>query len=166
MSQATKVFTKASIIAELKKIRDRGWIPNVKPGNDGGVGNTLEYLLGIRENNLPIANAAEWELKSQRSTTNSLLTLFHYDPSPRTLNLITRMLLPQYGWRHKKAGTEHDVKAMSFRVTINTLRRSDRGFKVVVNRNIGRVEISFDSKSVGENHEAWLREVEKKSWFR
>jgi hypothetical protein len=44
-----------------------GWIPDNRPGNIGGVGNTLEDLLGIEENNLPILNASEWELKCQRT---------------------------------------------------------------------------------------------------
>jgi len=62
-----KVYTKESLIEELKKIRDMGWILNARPGNSGGIGNTLEDLLGIEENNLPIPNAAEWELKCQRA---------------------------------------------------------------------------------------------------
>ena len=49
-----KIYTKESLIDALKVIRNRGWIPNARPGNAGGIGNTLEDLLGIRENNLPI----------------------------------------------------------------------------------------------------------------
>jgi hypothetical protein len=60
-----KTYTKESLIDALKEIRNRGWIPNARPGNVGGVGNTLEDLLGIQENNLPIPNAVEWELKCQ-----------------------------------------------------------------------------------------------------
>ena len=50
--------------------------------------NTLEDLLGIEENNLPIPNAAEWELKAQRKNTRSLTTLFHIEPSPRALKFV------------------------------------------------------------------------------
>ena len=57
-------------------------------GMHGGVGNTLEDLLGIEENNLPIPNAAEWELKStanQHVFTNT--TLFHSRAiAPRSKN--------------------------------------------------------------------------------
>jgi hypothetical protein len=62
-----KLYTKEALIEKLKKVRDKGWIKNARPGNAGGVGNTLEDLLGIEENNLPIPNAAEWELKCQRA---------------------------------------------------------------------------------------------------
>jgi len=68
-----KIYTKEALIEELKKIRAMGWIPDARRGNVGGVGNTLEDLLGIEENNLPIPNAAEWELKCQRANTTSLI---------------------------------------------------------------------------------------------
>ena len=46
-----KTYTKKSLIRALKDIRDQGWIPSGRKNNDGGVGNTLEDLLGIEENN-------------------------------------------------------------------------------------------------------------------
>jgi len=44
-----KIYTKPQLIAELKKIASEGWIENRRHGNQGGIGNTLEYLLGIKE---------------------------------------------------------------------------------------------------------------------
>ena len=99
-----KIYTKDNLIKELKSIAAQGWIPNARHGNHGGIGNTLEDLLGITENNLPIPNAAEWELKSQRINTSSLTTLFHIEPSPRAVKFVPQMLLLKYGWRHKEAG--------------------------------------------------------------
>jgi hypothetical protein len=87
-----KIYTKDSLITELKNIASRGWIENQRHGNQGGIGNTLEDLLGITENNLPIPNAAEWELKSQRRNTSSLTTLFHTEPSPRAMKLVPQVL--------------------------------------------------------------------------
>ena len=81
MSGITK-YTKSTIIAALRKIRSDGWIKSCRNvHNDGAIGNTLEDLLGISENNLPLPNAAEWELKTQRKNTSALLTLFHLEPS-------------------------------------------------------------------------------------
>ena len=54
-----QIYTKDTLATMLIEIRNRGWIPNARPGNSCGVGNTLEDLLGIEENNLPIPNAAE-----------------------------------------------------------------------------------------------------------
>ena len=102
-----KVFTKEDLIYSLKAIRDLGWVLNARPGNAGGVGNTLEDLLGIEENNLPLPNASEWELKCQRSNTTSLITLFHMEPSPRAFKFVPNILLPKYGWPHEEAGTRY-----------------------------------------------------------
>jgi hypothetical protein len=82
---------------ELRRIRSRGWIKNARPGNAGSIGNTLEDLLGIEENNLPIPNAVEWELKCQKANTSSLTTLFHMEPSPRAIRFVPKVLLPLYG---------------------------------------------------------------------
>src|SRR5438477_12625459 len=127
-----KIYTKESLIEKLKDIVKQGWIPNARHGNQGGIGNTLEDLLDIKENNLPIPNAAEWELKAQRLNTISLTTLFHIEPSPQALKLVPKMLLPFYGWPHQEAGTRHPVTEMSFRQTIHGAASSDRGFMVKI----------------------------------
>ena len=152
-----KLYTKEKLIEELKNVRNKGWIKNARPGNAGGVGNTLEDLLGIEENNLPIPNAAEWELKCQRMDTSSLTTLFHMEPSPRAIGFVPKMLLPLYGWEHQTIPGEK-----SFRQTINGLSCSDRGFKVVVDREARKVLISFDSKCVSDRHSQWLTSVKKR----
>jgi len=136
-----KIYTKESLISALKEIRDRGWIPNARAGNVGGIGNTLENLLGIEENNLPIPNAA-------RKNTTSLTTLFHMEPSPRALRFVPQIFLPKYGWPHQEAGTKYPETEMSFRQTIHGVSRSDRGFKVITDRKNKKILISFDSKSV------------------
>jgi MvaI/BcnI restriction endonuclease family len=87
-----KIYTKETLIEELKTIRDLGFVPDARHDNHGGIGNTLEDLLGIEENNLPIPNAAEWELKTQRLNTSSLLTLFHTEPSPQALRFVPSLL--------------------------------------------------------------------------
>ena len=53
------LYTKEELVEKLKQIRNQGWIKNARTGNAGGIGNTLEDLMGIEENNLPIPNAAE-----------------------------------------------------------------------------------------------------------
>lgn len=156
----TPIYTKESLIAKLKEIRGMGWIENRRHGNAGGVGNTIEDLLGIKENNLPIPNAAEWELKCQRLHTSSLTTLFHMEPSPTALRFVPSILLPHYGWAHKEAGHKHPAEERSFRQTISALSCSDRGFKVVVDRDAAKVLVSFDASAVADKHKAWLDSVQ------
>jgi hypothetical protein len=154
-----KLYTKESLIQELKNISENGWIPNARAGNHGGIGNTLEDLLGIAENNLPIPNAAEWELKTQRINTTSLTTLFHIEPSPRAIKFVPQVLLPKYGWMHQNAGREYHETEMSFRQTIHGLTPSDRGFVVKIDRNNKKVLVSFDRTKVAARHTEWLNTV-------
>ncbi len=156
-----KIYTKEQLLDALKAIRQIGWVKNARPGNAGGVGNTLEDLLDIKENNLPIPNAAEWELKCQRSTTKSLTTLFHSEPSPTALKFVPNILLPKYGWPHKKAGKTHPIGEMSFRQTISGHERSDRGFTVIIDKIAKKIVISFDSNAVSKKHAQWLETVAK-----
>ena len=156
-----KIYTKPQLIAELKKISAQGWIENRRHGNQGGIGNTLEDLLGIAENNLPIPNAAEWELKAQRVNTTSLTTLFHTEPSPRAVKFVPQILLLKYGWRHQEAGLKYPENEMSFRQTIHGNSASDRGFMVKIDRNEKKVLISFDSSKVSEKNSDWLETVKQ-----
>lgn len=157
-----KIYTKELLISELNAIAEKGWIPNARHGNSGGIGNTLEDLLGIEENNLPIPNAAEWELKSQRLNTCSLTTLFHIEPSPRAIRFVPQILLTKYGWKHQEAGNRYPENEMSFRQTIHGNSPSDRGFMVKIDRKERKVLISFDCKSVSPRHNEWLKSVEQR----
>lgn len=159
MSDTPTIFTKESLIEKLHEINAMGFIPNARHGNAGGIGNTLEDLLGIEENNLPIPNAAEWELKTQRLNSGSLTTLFHIEPSPRAIRFVPQVLLPLYGWSHQEAGKKYSAEEMSFRQTIHGNSRSDRGFKVVIDRAESKILISFDSNAVDSRHTQWLETV-------
>ncbi len=157
------VFTKETLKTRLLEIVNQGWIPNARHGNQGGIGNTLEDLLDISENNLPIPNAAEWELKTQRLATTSLTTLFHMEPSPRALRFVPQILLPLYGWRHQEAGLRYEDDEMSFRQTIHGAGPSDRGFLVKIDRVKKKVVVSFDYSAVASGHLDWLQTVSKRA---
>lgn len=123
----------------------------------------LEDLRGIEEDNLPIPNAAEWKLKTQRAGTTALTTLFHMEPSPRALRFAPRILLPKYGWPHAQAGEKYPETEMSFRQTIHGQARSSRGFKIIIDRDTRRVLVSFDANAVDSRHANWLTSVEKRA---
>lgn len=162
MNDKPIIYTKSLLIEKLKLISAMDWIPNARYGNNGGIGNTLEDLLGIKENNLPIPNAAEWELKAQRINCTSLTTLFHFEPSPRAIRFVPQIFLLKYGWAHKEAGKKYSKTELSFRQTIHGQYRSDRGFKVVIDREENKILISFDSKEVSPKHKKWLESVRKR----
>ena len=140
---------------KLNEIKGMGWIENRRPGNPGGVGNTLEDLLEIAENNLQIPDFGAWEVKSQRRDTGSLLTLFHTEPEPRSSRIVPQILLLQYGWPHKEAGTKYPDHEKSFRQTINATSCSDRGFMVNVDHINKQIYISFDYSKIDDRHAQW-----------
>lgn len=111
---------------------------------------------------MPIPNAAEWELKTQRSKTSALTTLFHMEPSPRALRFVPKLFLPNYGWPHDKANSIYPSSEMSFRQTISASGRSDRGFTVKIDRTERKVLISFNVDFVHSKHSEWLSEVSRK----
>jgi len=162
-----RLYTKEELIEVFKVIKSKGWIESGRQGNAGGVGNTIEDLYGIKENNLPIANSAEWELKSQRITNrggnaSSLTTLFHFEPSPRAVKFVPAFFLPYYGWRHEEAGIKYPASEMSFRQTISGRTRTNRGFGIAIDEDKRKVMITFDASAVSEEHHEWLKSVEKR----
>lgn len=157
-----QVYTKETLTKALIDISNRGWILNGRSGNAGGVGNTLEDLLGITENNLPLPNAAEWELKAQRASTSALTTLFHMEPSPRAMRLVPNVLLPLYGWEHQQAGSKYPASERSFRQTVSA-SGTDRGFCLVNDKVNRRIAISFNASAVDPRHDEWLRGVKQRA---
>ncbi len=69
----------------------------------------------------------------------------------------------QRGGTHQLAGTRYPADEMSFRQTISGHTRSDRGFKVIVDRSTQRVVISFAASEVSRQHADWLENVEERT---
>jgi len=82
----------------------------------GAPGNTLEYLLDVKQNNYDSPDLRDWEVKFHGG--NALLTMFHKDPEPRG---IMDYMVNSFGWENEKG-------QISFRHTISGC--SNMGFKV------------------------------------
>jgi len=165
-----KLYTKEELIEAIREVFRQGWHKSVKETrdtrNDGAVGNTLEKLLGFTENNLPIPNAREWELKGQRSHTSSLITLKHIEPSPTAIGIVSNLLLPYYGWEHKQAGKKYPQTEMSFRSTTSATEYTNRGFIIVVDKQQQKLRFVFDFTKADQNNlvvAQWLRTVEERT---
>jgi len=161
-----KIYTAEELVEAIRHISEQGWHRSVKDTintrNDGAVGNTLEYLLDVPENNLPIANIREWELKGQRAHTGSLITLKHIEPSPQGVRVVSNFLLPYYGWVHKDAGRKYPASEKSFRSTTGSKSFTKRGFKLVIDKNQKKVRFTFDPREADTNDtdiEQWLESV-------
>jgi len=154
-----KQWSKPELIEELNSIGRRGWIQSLRGSNNGAIGNTLEDLLGIEENNLPLPNSGEWELKTKRLGSTALTSLVHPEPSPRAMRLVPQLMLPKYGWPHQDAGGRHPVGELSFRQTLTMNQRTDRGFTFLRDDDNQRLVVSFDGSAVASRHATWLESV-------
>ncbi len=164
-----KLYTKEQLIDALKEVFKQGWHRSVKETpdkrNDGAVGNTLEKLLGLEENNLPIPNAQEWELKGQRSQTSSLVTLKHIEPAPTAAKVVPNSLLPYYGWKHQYAESKYPKNEMSFRSTTSATSYTNRGFRIIIDSQQRKVRFVFDPTKAKVSDPAiasWLKSVEER----
>jgi hypothetical protein len=165
-----KLYTKQQLIDAIREIFRQGWHKSVKETrdtrNDGAVGNTIETLLGLKENNLPLPNTQEWELKGQRSHSSSLVTLKHIEPSPTAVKIVSKILLPIYGWKHQSAGIKYPITEMSFRSTTSATEYTLRGFKILVDKKQQKIRFVFDSsKAKVSNPEirSWIESIKGKA---
>lgn len=88
------IATLDDFIREFTKIKEMGWIQTHRSGPTG-VGKTLEDLLGIPENNLDQPDFGDYELKSCRIDSQSMLTMFTRAPQPARSNTYLRK---KYGY--------------------------------------------------------------------
>ena len=101
-------------------------------------------------------DTAQWEVKSHRIKSNSLLTLFHLEPEPRTSYVVNNILLPKYGWALPKYGPDE----YSFRQTLRASRTTDRGFGIKTDRTNQTIRVFFDASMIAAKHQSWVRTVE------
>lgn len=164
-----RLYSKAELIDLIREISARGWHKSIKntinTRNDGAVGNTLEKLLGLEENNLPIPNVQEWELKGQRLQTGSLVTLKHLEPSPQGSKIVSTLLLPLYGWKHRSAGKKYPATEKSFRSTTSATGYTNRGFRLLLDRDQSKLRFIFNASQAYVNNPEiaeWLETVEQR----
>lgn len=95
------------LLEKFKEIKDMGWVNSNRAGSTG-IGKTFEDLLNIDENNSTLADFKGIEVKTQRSSTSSMITLFTKSPSyPRSVNSELRK---QFG----RTSTEHNNHKILF----------------------------------------------------
>lgn len=59
-------------------LKEKGWVRSERRGPTG-IGHTLEFHLGLKENNIALPDLGEVELKAHRIGSTSMLTLFTFN---------------------------------------------------------------------------------------
>lgn len=136
---------------ELKEIEKIGFIETHRIG-DTGIGKTLEDLLGIKENNIPLPDIhGVAELKACRKDAKSMMTLFTLEPLPRGGDR-DRFLLDNFGYskRDNKRSKELHITLSSKRYNNQGLKLSVEKDKIKIKGKNRRLKIYWDMESVQE----------------
>ena len=142
---------------KLKSIKALGFVKTHRKG-DTGIGKTLEDLLGIKENNIPLPDIGEVaELKAYRRSASSMLTLFTLEPQPKGGNR-DRILLDNFGYSKRDNGHSKELHS-----TLSCKRYNHQGLKLKVEKDkvriVGkgkRLNIYWDMEDLRKKFEAKL----------
>jgi len=118
------------ILQTLRELKRKGYIRTHRAGQTG-IGKTLEDLLGIEENNIPISNTTFAELKSARKGSKSMLTLFTKSPLPPKANT---KLLNKFGYVTPDSGSKKVLHTTVRATEYNTLK-GEEGFKISISKD-------------------------------
>jgi len=134
---------------ELRRVAKLGFVPTHRVG-DTGIGKTLEDLLHIKENNIPLHDIAGIaELKAYRRSAKSMLTLFTLEPLPKGGDR-DRTLLDNFGYSKRDNGRSKELHStLSCKQYNNqSLKLSVAGDKIRVQGKGKRLNIYWDMESV------------------
>ena len=145
-----------SLKKKLQKIEKQGFIKTHRAG-DTGIGKTLEDLLGIQENNIPLHDiSGVAELKAYRKDTTSMLTLFTLEPLPRGGDR-DKLLLDNFGYskRNNQRSKElyspllcrrYNNQGLKLSVEKDKIRIQGKGRRLNIYWNMESVEKKFHDK--------------------
>ena len=119
---------------KLQNIKKQGFVKSHRVG-DTGIGKTLEDLLGIKENNIPLHDISDVaELKAYRKDATSMLTLFTLEPLPEGGDR-DRLLLDNFGYSKRD-----NQRSKELHSTLSCRRYNNQGLKLSVEKDKIRVQ--------------------------
>lgn len=148
------IYTLDDFIREYRKICDMGWITTHRAGPTG-IGKTLEDLLGIPENNIDGPDFGDYELKSCRLDSNSMLTMFTRAPQPARANTYLRL---KYGY--SSGAYDNDEKVLHATLSADRFTPiADTGHKLKIWCDVDGIYIMSED---GVENVFWSRDALKK----
>lgn len=148
------IYTLDDFIREYRKICQMGWITTHRAGPTG-IGKTLEDLLGIPENNIDGPDFGDYELKSCRLDSNSMLTMFTRAPQPARSNTYLRL---KYGYA--SGAYDNDEKVLHSTLSADRFTPiADTGHKLKIWCDVDGIYIMSED---GVEKVFWSRDALKK----
>lgn len=140
------------IKTKLHKINELGFVKSHRSGNTG-IGKTLEDLLDIKENNIPLHDIHGLaELKAYRKDATSMLTLFTIEPKPSGGDR-DRLLLDNFGYSKRENNRKKELHS-----TLSSKRYNQQGLKLEVEKRY--IKISSNKTDINIFWE--MKDIEEK----
>ena len=144
------ITTLAEFIEKYIQICNMGWIKTHRQGPTG-IGKTLEDLLGIIENNIDGPDFGDYELKSCRLDSNSMLTIFTKTPQPKGAANTLRMT-----FGYSSDAYDNDEKVLHSTLSANRyVAIADTGHSLKVSCYDTKISIIDED---GKEYAYWTRE--------
>ena len=128
-------LSEVDLVKELKGLFKKGFVKSLR-SNDTGIGYTLETLLKIKENNSGepdfLYNAVPVELKAQRETASSRITLM--TKTPKWDPLKPEEIIEKFGYNDKKG-------RQGLKITLTANNFNTKGFKLNLDKRTNRLNI-------------------------
>lgn len=126
------------------KVRKQGFIQSERRGPTG-IGHTLEKALGLKENNIPLPDLGDVELKAHRDDVTSLITLFTFNRKAWVMNPLDAV---------RKYGTLDKNGRKGLYFTMNTKPNSAGLFLMITDNSVwvqhtsGEIIVKWDMNSL------------------
>lgn len=150
------ITTLAEFIEKFSQICDMGWIKTHRSGPTG-IGKTLEDLLGIVENNIDGPDFGDYELKSCRLDSNSMLTIFTKTPQPQGAANTLRMT-----FGYSSDAYDNDEKVLHSTLSADRfVPVADTGHSLKVSCSDSKISIIAED---GKEYAYWTRDKLKEAF--
>lgn len=150
------ITTLEEFIEKYTKICNMGWIKTHRSGPTG-IGKTLEDLLGIIENNIDGPDFGDYELKSCRLNSNSMLTIFTKTPQPQGAANTLRMT-----FGYSSDAYDNDEKVLHSTLSANHyVAIADTGHSLKVSCSDTKISIIAED---GKEYAYWTRDQLRKAF--
>lgn len=122
----------------FETIKGMGFIRTNRKGPTG-IGKTFEDLLLKEEDNLPLPDFKDIEVKTKRTASNSMVTLFTKSPTgPRGAN---GLLKNKYGYKEDPDALFNKLHTTLSAVKFTTNKKSGYDFKIGINEEEGYIYV-------------------------
>lgn len=150
------IYTLDDFIREFKKIKECGWVQTHRSGPTG-IGKTLEDLLGIPENNIDGPDFGDYELKSCRLNSNSMLTIFTKTPQPKGAANTLRLT-----FGYSSDAYDNDEKVLHSTLSADKyVSIANTGHKLKIKCDPTKISIIAEN---GKEYAYWTRDALKKAF--